>query len=31
MVFEILARDADSEFAMINATIVCAHQHGAGA
>jgi transposase len=30
-VFEILARDADNEFVMIDATIVRAHQHSAGA
>ena len=31
MVFEHLARDADNEYAMIDATIVRAHQHSAGA
>jgi transposase len=30
-VFEHLARDADNEYAMIDATIVRAHQHSAGA
>ena len=30
-IFEILARDADSEFVMLDATIVRAHQHSAGA
>lgn len=30
-VFEMLARDADSEFMMLDATIVRAHQHSAGA
>jgi transposase len=30
-VFEILAADADSEYAMVDATIVRAHQHSAGA
>lgn len=29
-VFEALAQDADNEYAMIDATIVRAHQHGAG-
>ena len=31
MVFEHLARDADNEYAMIDSTIVRAHQHSAGA
>jgi transposase len=30
-VFEILAQDADNEYRMIDATIVRAHQHSAGA
>ena len=30
-VFEILAQDADNEYAMIDSTIVRAHQHSAGA
>jgi transposase len=30
-VFEILATDADNEYAMIDSTIVRAHQHSAGA
>ncbi len=30
-VFEVLARDADNEYAMIDSTIVRAHQHSAGA
>jgi transposase len=30
-VFETLARDADNEFMMLDATIVRAHQHSAGA
>ena len=30
-IFETLARDADNEFAMLDATIVRAHQHSAGA
>lgn len=30
-VFELLAGDADNEYAMIDATIVRAHQHAAGA
>jgi len=30
-IFEILAREADNEYAMIDATIVRAHQHSAGA
>ena len=30
-VFEILAKDADNEYAMIDSTIVRAHQHSAGA
>ena len=30
-VFETLAQDADNEYAMIDATIVRAHQHSAGA
>ena len=30
-VFEYLAQDADNEYAMIDATIVRAHQHSAGA
>jgi transposase len=30
-VFERLAGDADTEYAMIDSTIVCAHQHSAGA
>ena len=30
-VFEILTRDADNEFVMIDATIIRAHQHSAGA
>jgi len=29
--FEHLAADADNEYAMIDSTIVCAHQHSAGA
>src|SRR3954471_19269896 len=29
-VFERLAGDADNEYAMIDSTIVCAHQHSAG-
>jgi transposase len=29
--FEILASDADNEYAMIDSTIVRAHQHSAGA
>ncbi len=29
--FELLAEDADNEYAMIDATIVRAHQHSAGA
>ena len=29
--FEILAADADNEYAMIDSTIVRAHQHSAGA
>ena len=29
--FEVLARDADNEYAMIDSTIVRAHQHSAGA
>ncbi len=29
--FELLAEDADHEYAMIDATIVRAHQHSAGA
>jgi len=29
--FEMLASDADNEYAMIDSTIVRAHQHGAGA
>jgi transposase len=29
--FELLARDADNEFMMLDATIVRAHQHSAGA
>ena len=29
--FEMLARDADNEYAMIDSTIVRAHQHSAGA
>lgn len=31
MLFEHLALDADNEYAMIDSTIVCAHQHSAGA
>ena len=30
-VFELLAADADNEYAMIDSTIVRAHQHSAGA
>jgi len=30
-VFDILTKDADNEYAMIDATIVRTHQHGAGA
>src|SRR5262245_16321524 len=30
-VFEIMSRDADNEFVMLDATIVRAHQHSAGA
>jgi hypothetical protein len=30
-VFKVLAEDADNEYAMIDATIVRAHQHSAGA
>jgi transposase len=30
-VFEVLAEDADNEYAMIDSTIVRAHQHSAGA
>ena len=30
-VFQVLAQDADNEYAMIDATIVRAHQHSAGA
>ena len=30
-VFQYLATDADNEYAMIDSTIVCAHQHSAGA
>lgn len=30
-VFKVLAKDADNEYAMIDATIVRAHQHSAGA
>lgn len=30
-VFEALAQDADNEYAMIDSTIVRAHQHSAGA
>ncbi len=30
-VFQVLAKDADNEYAMIDATIVRAHQHSAGA
>jgi len=30
-VFKVLASDADNEYAMIDATIVSAHQHSAGA
>lgn len=30
-VFELLAQDADNEYAMIDSTIVRAHQHSAGA
>ena len=29
--FQVLAEDADNEYAMIDATIVRAHQHSAGA
>jgi len=29
--FELLAADADNEYAMIDSTIVRAHQHSAGA
>lgn len=31
LVFEALAQDADNEYAMIDSTIVRAHQHSAGA
>lgn len=31
MIFELLSQDADNEYAMIDATIVRAHQHSAGA
>jgi len=30
-IFELLSQDADNEYAMIDATIVRAHQHSAGA
>ena len=30
-VFEVLAQDADNEYAMIDSTVVRAHQHSAGA
>jgi hypothetical protein len=30
-VFQVLAADADNEYAMIDSTIVRAHQHSAGA
>jgi transposase len=30
-IFEILAKDADNEYSMIDSTIVRAHQHSAGA
>ena len=30
-IFEVLAKDADNEYAMIDSTIVRAHQHSAGA
>ena len=30
-VFEIMSRDADNEFVMLDATVVRAHQHSAGA
>ena len=30
-IFKVLAEDADTEYAMIDATIVPAHQHRAGA
>jgi transposase len=30
-IFEVLAKDADNEYSMIDATIVKAHQHSAGA
>ena len=29
--FKVLAEDADNEYAMIDATVVRAHQHSAGA
>jgi hypothetical protein len=31
MMFNTLAIDADTEWLMIDATIICAHQHAAGA
>ena len=31
MIFEMLSNDADNEYAMIDSTIVRAHQHSAGA
>jgi hypothetical protein len=31
IVFRHLGEDADNEYAMIDATVVCAHQHSAGA
>jgi transposase len=30
-IFKLLAQDADNEYAMIDSTIVRAHQHSAGA
>ncbi|GGE93133.1 hypothetical protein GCM10008020_42630 [Massilia psychrophila] len=30
-IFQVLAQDADNEYAMIDSTIVRAHQHSAGA
>jgi transposase len=30
-VFKVLAEDADNEYAMLDATVVRAHQHSAGA
>lgn len=29
-VFEVLSHDSDNEYAMLDSTIVCAHQHSAG-